>query len=115
MSLAVQSGLGKRFSSLNVNRVEEIRREVYVTNILYVMTIGLSKLSVTAFLYRISCIRTHRICVIILTVIISCWSIADTAVIIFACGIMQTWGFGRDECIEAVCMQRSFNDGSEKS
>ncbi|CAI6339732.1 unnamed protein product [Periconia digitata] len=102
VSFAVQSGLGKRYSQLSADRRDEIQKECYIVTILYVLSVGISKLSVMAFLDRLACTRLQRLCVTVLSILVLLWTISVTLVVVFACGLPQPWGFYQNHCIEVL-------------
>ncbi|PVH93776.1 hypothetical protein DM02DRAFT_634271 [Periconia macrospinosa] len=102
VSFAVRAGLGMRLESMNENHLDEIQQQTYIITILYVMTIGIAKLSVAAFLYRLAHTRAQKVCVTLLSIFILCWTVAVTAVVIFACGLPRPWGFIKNDCIEVI-------------
>ncbi|KAF1955370.1 hypothetical protein CC80DRAFT_594523 [Byssothecium circinans] len=91
ISLAVDSGLGKRDVLIDPARKNNLQKHVYISNILYVLTLGFSKLSVATFLTRLACTPKHKTAVLLLGILVVCWMIAITGVVAFSCKLPRPW------------------------
>ncbi|KAK7186293.1 hypothetical protein PSPO01_07682 [Paraphaeosphaeria sporulosa] len=98
-SFAVESGFGKRISLLTPATLEKIQKELYATTILYVITIGLSKLSITTFLERLACTSNHKTAVIIMYAVVISWTFAFTTGVLFQCELPRPWAVFNGKCI----------------
>ncbi|KAF2637433.1 hypothetical protein P280DRAFT_552117 [Massarina eburnea CBS 473.64] len=98
ISFAVESGLGKRAFLLTIAHIVDISKEIYISTILYIPTVGFSKLSVTIFVARLTCTPSHKRAVILLGVVISCWTISITGVVAFMCKLPRPWDY-TGQCI----------------
>ncbi|KAF2450520.1 hypothetical protein P171DRAFT_516380 [Karstenula rhodostoma CBS 690.94] len=98
-SFAVESGFGKRISLLTPAALEKIQKELYTATVLYILTIGLSKLSITTFLERLACTSNHKISVIILYTVSISWTFAFTTGVLFQCELPRPWAVLNGKCI----------------
>ncbi|KAF2112038.1 hypothetical protein BDV96DRAFT_665054 [Lophiotrema nucula] len=102
ISLAVESGLGRRYFLLKTENIVSIQKEMYAATILYILTVGVSKISITAFLGRLSGTATHKTIIIILGIVILCWTIAITFGVAFACALPHPWETFTGKCISTM-------------
>ncbi|KAF1974221.1 hypothetical protein BU23DRAFT_532214 [Bimuria novae-zelandiae CBS 107.79] len=98
-SYAVEYGLGKRLNVLTDTSLEDIQKALYAATIIYVATIGISKLSIAIFLARLACTPVHKTFVTIMYAVISCWIFVFTVEVIFQCALPQPLGAFRGKCI----------------
>lgn len=75
---------------------------VYSSDILYVLTICLVKISVLYLLKRLTSKAKHQHYIFILNVIIACWTGATVLTIIFQCGLQHPWGGKKEDCVSMV-------------
>ncbi|KAF2677530.1 hypothetical protein K458DRAFT_349898, partial [Lentithecium fluviatile CBS 122367] len=99
ISFSVFSGLGKRTFLLNEASIEDIQRVVYAATISYVLTVGVSKLSITTFLARLACTPIHRNAVRVLGALVVCWTTAITIGVVFECRLPRPWQIFTGKCI----------------
>lgn len=113
ISLAVSSGLGKRTFLLINSNVAAIQKEMYAATILYVLTVGTSKISITTFLARLACNSFHKAAVVFLGVVALCWTLAITGGVVFECQLPRPWEAFTGKCISMVrttfLLDESFN------
>ncbi|PSN71748.1 hypothetical protein BS50DRAFT_672683 [Corynespora cassiicola Philippines] len=99
ISCAVQSGLGQRSRTLTVPNIRKVQKAMYAATIMYVLTVGLSKIAITIFLLRLACRSFHRIAVRALGLVIISWTIAITAGVVFQCKLPNPWALFTGKCI----------------
>lgn len=102
ISLAVNSGLGKRNALLQNVNIEQIQRSTYAATIFYVLTVGVSKLSITTFLSRLACTSRHKNARILLCALVVCWTVAITIGVVFECELPRPWQVLTGRCIRMV-------------
>jgi hypothetical protein len=106
VSFAVESGLGKRRSLLNPQDILNIERDMYITTLLYILTLGASKLSVTIFLGRLACTSINKAAVILLGVLVVCGAVSLAAAKAFECELPRPWDYS-GKCIRVVRVLQS--------
>ncbi|ORY16635.1 hypothetical protein BCR34DRAFT_97286 [Clohesyomyces aquaticus] len=99
ISFAVNSGLGKKSHLLDKSKAGAIQKDMYAATILYILTIGLSKFSITTFFSRLTCTTLHKVVVVILSAVIVCWTIATTLGVLFQCELPHPWEVFTGKCI----------------
>jgi hypothetical protein len=104
ISLAVNSGLGKRAHAITTDNISKIQREVYAATILYVLTVGLSKFSMCAFLMRLAATKLHKLAIVVLGVVVICWTIAITTSVVFECALPHPWEVFSGKCIDPMAL-----------
>jgi hypothetical protein len=82
--------------------IERLQIPLYAANILYVLAVGVSKLSAIAFVSRLACTPGNRNAVVLLAGLVMCWTIAITAGIIFECELPRPWEVLTGDCIPMV-------------
>ncbi|KAL5398104.1 hypothetical protein PMIN06_010432 [Paraphaeosphaeria minitans] len=76
-----------------------MQKDLYATTTLYIITVGLSKLSITTFLERLACISKHKTAVIVLYAVIISWTFAFTTGVLFQCELPRPWAVFNGKCI----------------
>ncbi|KAF2662413.1 hypothetical protein K491DRAFT_709782 [Lophiostoma macrostomum CBS 122681] len=102
MSLAVNSGLGKRAHAITGDNISSIHKDVYAATILYVLTVGLSKFSMCAFLTRLAATKLHKMAIAVLGIVVLCWTIAITIGVVFECALPRPWEVFTGKCIDPL-------------
>jgi hypothetical protein len=103
ISTAVDSGLGKKKCLLDDDDdLEQIQLKLFITTILFVLTISISKSSVLLFLYHLADSTLRRACVVTTSVLVLLWTIAVLAVMVFQCEQPTPWMIWTGECIPLV-------------
>lgn len=82
-------------------------QDLYTAMILYVLTIGVAKFSVTAFLARLASASIHKIIVVILGGFVVAWTIAALLGTSFECVLPHPWETFTSKCISFVRLQFS--------
>ncbi|KAF2735780.1 hypothetical protein EJ04DRAFT_599587 [Polyplosphaeria fusca] len=80
VTLAVRSGLGKRSHLLDPETIPAIQKEMYAATILYVLSIGMSKMSITTFLARLTRTTTQKTVVLLLAIVTMPFWLSSTVV-----------------------------------
>jgi len=88
---AVTHGLGQRKANLPDHEIELYNKFVYAYQILFIITISLSKLSLLAFIIRLIPSPRNLLGSGILMGIIAVWGIATTFSIAFQCSLPRPW------------------------
>jgi hypothetical protein len=101
-STAVTSGLGKIRCLLSDSEVEQIQLRLYVTTILFILVVSISKSSVLLFLYHLAETALQRAIFIAISTLVVLWTIVVLAGMIFQCELPTPWRIWTDKCIPLV-------------
>lgn len=100
--LRAANGFGKPFNTLSTDKVNKTLEAAMAANILYVVSLALSKLSLLLLLAKLSPNKRHRRvmhgisrCVVLFTFI-------SIFVASFSCSVPNTWNYASGRCINRV-------------
>jgi hypothetical protein len=96
---ACSKGLGKALRLVSPEAQVEVQRMYYASNILFILAIGLSKISVVCFLRRIS--RTnakHKIAFNTAIALIAAWTFGSVLAIALQCNLGHPWITVNQKC-----------------
>lgn len=99
---ACSKGLGKSVNLLTQGAQEEVQRLYYTSNLLFVVAVGLTKMSVIAFLHRTSRMRSHRIVFNSATAVVVAYVIGSIFALALQCDTAEPWISVGAECRGAV-------------
>ncbi|KAF2127975.1 hypothetical protein P153DRAFT_293905, partial [Dothidotthia symphoricarpi CBS 119687] len=102
ISTAVDSGLGKRSYLLDSNAVERVQLKLFVSTVLFVLAISLSKCPVILFLYRLADNTLQRLNIAIVGILVLIWTTAVMAGVVFQCAMPRPWEMWTGQCIPLV-------------
>lgn len=95
---ACSKGLGKAVDLVSPEAQDEVQKMYYTSNLFFLMAIGLSKISVVCFLYRISRVLKHRRVFNIAMALIVAWTIGSLLAIALQCDLRHPWISVDEEC-----------------
>ena len=104
ISTAVDSGLGKKECLLSDDDLEHIQLKLFVTTILFVLTISITKSSVLLFLYHLADSTLRRASVLLVSTLVLIWTIAVLAGMVFQCELPTPWLVWTGKCIPLVSL-----------
>ncbi|KAH7394457.1 hypothetical protein BKA66DRAFT_601057 [Pyrenochaeta sp. MPI-SDFR-AT-0127] len=99
ISMAVDSGLGKRGCLLNAADMEQIQVKVFISTILFALAISISKCSILLYIHQVAGDSLHRIGAVVISILVLLWTIAILAGIVFQCEMPKPWGIWTGKCI----------------
>jgi hypothetical protein len=102
ISIAVDSGLGKRRCLLSPADLNEIQIKVFVSTILFVLALSISKCSMLVFLHQLADTALQKIGVTTVGVVVVIWTLAVMAGIVFECEMPRPWEIWTGKCIPMV-------------
>ncbi|KAF2198696.1 hypothetical protein GQ43DRAFT_343134, partial [Delitschia confertaspora ATCC 74209] len=102
ISLAVNNGLGRRLYLLGAFSLSQIQKEIYAATILYILAVGMSKISMSWFLARLAGEAVHKVAVVILSSVVVAWTIAVTFGFAFQCKLPRPWDVHGGKCISIM-------------
>jgi hypothetical protein len=74
----------------------------YASNLFFVLTLGLSKLSVGFFLLRLTTVRLHKVIFMAVMAFITAWTIAAIFAVALQCNLSQPWIIIGERCPHSV-------------
>lgn len=84
-------GLGKSVDLLSDQALDQVQKIYYTSNFFFVTAVGLSKMSVIAFLHRTSKMKSHRLVFKTATGFIGVWIVASIFALAFQCDLSRPW------------------------
>ncbi|KAG9188380.1 hypothetical protein G6011_02303 [Alternaria panax] len=101
-STAVDSGFRKKNCLLSNGDLEQIQLKLFVTTILFVLTVSLTKSSVLLFLYHLADNTVRRASVLVISILVLLWTIAVLAGMVFQCELPTPWMVWTGKCIPLI-------------
>ena len=99
-------GEGKQLSGLTCvlsdSNLPYNRQYYYGSRLLFILVMGASRASVLALLYRLTPIRSHQLCSIVLMVILGGWTLAFFVVFALGCNASRPWAVIGQNCSNLV-------------
>lgn len=102
ISTATDSGLGKTGCLLNSANLEHIQIRVFISTILFVLALSVSKCSTIVFLHRVADHTSQRVGIMIIGVVVLIWTFGALTGIIFECEMPRPWEIWTGKCIPMV-------------
>lgn len=99
---ACSKGLGKTFEFVASDAQAEVQRMYYTSNLFFLAAIGLAKISVIAFLHRISRMKSHRIVFNVATALVASWTVGSIIAIAIQCELPTPWISAGAQCTGIV-------------
>ncbi|KAF2820262.1 hypothetical protein CC86DRAFT_118934 [Ophiobolus disseminans] len=99
ISTAIDSGLGKRQCLLNSVDMDQIQMKVFISTILFVLALSISKCSILVFLHQLADNTLQRVGVTIIGIVVLIWTLAVMAGIVFECEMPRPWEIWTGKCI----------------
>lgn len=100
--LRAADGFGKPFNTLSVDKVNKTMKAAMAANILYVVSLALSKLSLLLLLVKLSPNQRHKRVMHGISVFIVLFTLISIFVVSFSCSVPQTWNYASGRCINRV-------------
>ncbi|KAH7086400.1 hypothetical protein FB567DRAFT_69870 [Paraphoma chrysanthemicola] len=99
ISTAVDSGLGKKSCFLTSADLDQVQVKVFISTILVVLALSISKCSILLFLSHVAGTTLQRLGVLIIGIMVMVWTLAVMAGIIFECAMPRPWEIWTGKCI----------------
>lgn len=80
----------------------EILQTLYASDILYVVTHGLAKISVLQLLERLAVVKWHQKVAKSTSIFIGAWMLVSVLVLALRCGVSHPWTMDSRKCINMV-------------
>lgn len=102
ISTAVDSGLGKRQCLLSSSNLEEAQIKVFVSTILFILALSMSKCSILLFLQQTAKSSWQRLGLVAIGTLVLIWTLAAMAGTVFECEMPKPWEIWTGKCIPLV-------------
>ncbi|KAH7080084.1 hypothetical protein BKA63DRAFT_234704 [Paraphoma chrysanthemicola] len=99
ISTAVDSGLGKKSCFLTSADLDQVQVKVFISTILFVLALSLSKCSILLFLSHVAGTTLQRLGVMMIGIVVMVWTLAIMAGIVFECEMPRPWEIWTGKCI----------------
>jgi surface polysaccharide O-acyltransferase-like enzyme len=100
--LRAANGFGKPFNALSPDKVNKTMEAAMAANILYVMSLALSKLSLLLLLAKLSPNQRHKRVMHGISLFVALFTFISLFVVSFSCSAPNTWNFVSGRCINRV-------------
>ncbi|KAI9702963.1 MAG: hypothetical protein M1836_008177 [Candelina mexicana] len=110
-SIQIFSGTGNSIESLPVSEVERYQKTAYSSELLYIVTLFISKISVLMLLRQITfraIAPLHRRLVFILGSVLTMWSVASAISSAFQCRLPTVWMVLGEDCFDQFSFWMSY-------
>ncbi|KAH8691523.1 hypothetical protein BGW36DRAFT_388475 [Talaromyces proteolyticus] len=97
--LRAADGFGKPFDTLSVEKVNKITEAAMAANVLYVVSLALSKLSLLLLLAKISPNKRHNQVMHGISLFVVLFTFISIFVVSFSCSVPKTWDYASGRCI----------------
>lgn len=100
--LRAADGFGKPFDTLSVEKVNKITEAAMAANVLYVVSLALSKLSLLRLLVKITPNSRHNQVMNGISLFVILFTFISIFVVSFSCSVPKTWDYASGRCINRV-------------
>jgi hypothetical protein len=100
--LRAADGSGKPFDTLSVEKVNKITEAAMAANVLYVVSLALSKLSLLRLLVKITPNSRHNQVMNGISLFVILFTFISIFVVSFSCSVPKTWDYASGRCINRV-------------
>ncbi|RAO66905.1 uncharacterized protein BHQ10_002917 [Talaromyces amestolkiae] len=97
--LRAADGFGKPFDTLSAEKVNKITEAAMAANVLYVVSLALSKLSLLRLLVKISPNLRHHQVMNGISLFVILFTFISIFVVSFSCSVPKTWDYASGRCI----------------
>ncbi|KID86812.1 choline transport protein [Metarhizium guizhouense ARSEF 977] len=101
------NGLGQHGDALSERQIESILEGEYATELLYIASLGLAKVSTAATVVNIAS-RSHRNVIFGIGTVIIAWAVTGFIVVLFQCQLPAPWDIIHKSCIARPAFWRYF-------
>jgi hypothetical protein len=104
VSIAAEHGLGRSPDALTEEQLVLMQKALYVSELFYVLTLCLAKLSLIVLLYFLSQLTSHRPKVLATGGAIVIWALTSIFAVSFQCRTPDVWNIVSGSCIDTVSL-----------
>ncbi|SLM40532.1 hypothetical protein LPUS_11350 [Lasallia pustulata] len=98
--MAVSDGLGQRGRNLSTVQQTNVEKAEYASDLMYVLTLCLAKVSVLQLLERLAVSKMHKTLAKVMSYVVVVWTLAAFFTLAFRCGVSHPWARVSGECID---------------
>lgn len=102
VSVAIQNGLGKYQDLLNTTQLQSVDKALYANDLLYILSLSLSKISVLELLQGLAVVDKHKTIAKWTSYFVGIWTLAIIIPPLFRCSLPQVWNSQSNNCINMV-------------
>ncbi|PMD54804.1 uncharacterized protein K444DRAFT_596532 [Hyaloscypha bicolor E] len=95
---ACAKGLGKSIELLSDRSLIQVQQMYYVSNLLFVVSLGLSKISVAFLLLRLTPQKGHMRILYGIITLMAVWTVASTFTVALQCNLSRPWILIQESC-----------------
>ncbi|CAI7668089.1 unnamed protein product [Penicillium palitans] len=92
--------MGKRQSALSTQQVIDVEKTLYASDLLYVLALSLTKISVLEFLNKLCVNKSHKIVCFWTSIVVLVWTFPVFFTLAFKCGAPRPWEMDNGKCID---------------
>lgn len=102
---ACQKGFGKSLNLVAEDNYDGVQSLWYAAELLFILALGLAKISVVFFLLRISRVKEHRLAFYIAIGLMAAWTLASFFAIALQCNLAHPWMNVGENCTGMVSLE----------
>ena len=100
------NGLGSPIQTLSKDKLDQFQQYFYATDVLYVLNLGLTEISVLLLIHSLTPVKGQKGAVLIVLGFTALWTIGSVFALLFQCHVPRTWQFINSQCINRVSCSR---------
>ncbi|MCJ1373577.1 hypothetical protein MMC20_004805 [Loxospora ochrophaea] len=100
VSIGIQYGLGQRQQNLSLTSLARVEKTQYTSDLLFILTISLAKISVLQLLERLAVVRSHKRIAKITMIVVGVYTVPAFLAIALQCGTSEPWNTQSSQCID---------------
>ncbi|KAM0797723.1 hypothetical protein BDR22DRAFT_809981 [Usnea florida] len=101
-SVQTYNGVGRRFESLTISQVRTYEKAGYSADLLYIIALAVSKVSVLVLLWQLTPVTSHRRLTLGVGLFIAAWTLASFFAACFQCPAPETWMILGQDCFDRM-------------
>ncbi|KUJ13412.1 uncharacterized protein LY89DRAFT_158151 [Mollisia scopiformis] len=102
------NGLGSPIQTLSKEQVLRFQKYSYSTDVLYVLNIGLTEISILRLIYSLTPVKNQKIVALMAIGFTTLWTISSLFALLFQCHLPHVWQFIDNRCINKVSFWISY-------
>lgn len=102
LSVQTYNGVGRPFESLTISQIRTYEKAGYSADLLYIIALAVSKVSVLVLLWQLTPVTSHRRLTLGVGLFLAAWTIASFFASCFQCPIPETWMILDQDCFDRV-------------
>lgn len=95
-----QHGLGKLQSEMSAAHYTTVEKDLYSSDLLYILSLSLAKVSVIQFLEKLCVAKNHKSICRWSSILVAVWTVPVLFTLAFKCGASSPWDLDNGHCIK---------------